>query len=183
MATTESLMTAEEYLLAPDNGQPTELVRGRTIMMNMPGYYPGKICVKLSFHLQMYLESHSICEGASNDSGILTERNPDTVRGADVAYYSYEKVPRGTNPLGYPGAIPELVFEVRSPTDRRSEILEKVAEYLTAGVIAVCVVDPADQTITVYRQDRAAVTVTSDQELTGFDFLPGFSVPLRKLFE
>ena len=31
----------------------------------------------------------------TNDSGIVTQRDPDTVRGADVAYYSYARLPKG----------------------------------------------------------------------------------------
>ena len=36
MATAEALLTAEEYYLLPDDGQPTELVRGRVVPVNMP---------------------------------------------------------------------------------------------------------------------------------------------------
>ncbi len=47
-----------------------------------------------------------------NDAGVITERDPDTVRGADVAFYSYRRVPKDAEPEGYPDAIPEFVFEV-----------------------------------------------------------------------
>ena len=34
----------------------------------------------------------------SNDSGVITERGPDTVRGADVCFYSFVRVPKGPLP-------------------------------------------------------------------------------------
>jgi Uma2 family endonuclease len=184
MATTESLLTAEEYLLTSTDGQPTELVRGRVVMMNMPGFDHGAICMNIGRHLGNYADEHDLGRVISNDAGIITERDPDSVRGADVAFYSFARVPKaGRRPRGYPKVAPELVFEVRSPSDRQSAILEKVAEYLKAGVQVVCAVEPDDETVRVYYPDRAAVTLTNDKELTGFDFLPGFSLPIRRVFE
>jgi Uma2 family endonuclease len=184
MATTELLLTAEEYFLQPDDGQPNELVRGRIVMMNRPGFDHGVICSNIDFHLRAYLERQKLGRVVANDAGVITERDPDSVRGPDVAYYSFERLPKaGRRPRGYPRAVPELVFEVRSPSDRHSAILEKVAEYLNAGVAIVCGVEPEDETVTVYYPDRAAITLANEQELTGLDFLPGFSLPVARIFE
>jgi Uma2 family endonuclease len=78
---------------------------------------------------------------------------------------------------------PELVFEVLSPTDRWKEVLRKVAEYLNAGVICVCVVDPKQQTVMRYYHDRPEDTLTGGQSLELPDTLPGFSMSLDKIFE
>jgi hypothetical protein len=48
------------------------------------------------------------------------------VRGADVAYYSYARLPKGPLSAGYGPEIPELVVEVRSENDRWPEIIEMV---------------------------------------------------------
>src|ERR1041385_6149276 len=111
MATTESLMTAEEFLLLPDPGRPMELVRGRIVMMNVPYYRHGKICSRIDRFLGNFVEDHDLGTVVSNDAGVVTERGPDTVRGADVAYYSYHRIPKDVDPEGYPDVSPELVFE------------------------------------------------------------------------
>jgi Uma2 family endonuclease len=184
MATTESLLTAEEYFLQPGDGRPTELVRGQIVMMNMPGFDHGAICSNIDHLLRTHLDKHDLGRVVVNDSGVVTERDPDSVRGADVAYFSYERLPKTVRrPRGYPRAIPELVFEVRSPTDRHGELLEKIAEYLKVGVLVVCAVEPEDESVTVYYPDRAPVTLATDQELTGLEFLPGLSMPVRRIFE
>jgi len=67
-----------------------------------------------------FVEEHDLGHATSNDSWVLVGRNPDTVRGGDVAHYSYGRVPQGPLPAGYLDVVPELVFEVRSPTDRWS---------------------------------------------------------------
>jgi Uma2 family endonuclease len=183
MATTEALLTAEEFLLLPDTGRPMELVRGRIVMMNVPYYRHGKICGRIVRIVGNFVEEGDLGTVISNDAGVITERGPDSVRGADVAYYSYQRVPKDADPDGYPEVAPEIVFEVRSPSDRSKPVQEKLAEYLNAGVLVVCVVEPADQSVDVHYPGRPVATLTIDQELVFPEILPGFSLPLQRLFK
>jgi Uma2 family endonuclease len=183
MATTETLLTAEEFLHLPDNGRLSELVRGRIVMMNMPGYLHGVVCGNIVHELKTFLKGRDLGTVLSNDSGVVTKRGPDTVRGADVSFYSYERMAKGVHPRGYPTAVPELIFEVLSPDDRRKEVLDKVTDYLKAGVVTVCIVDPDEETVEVQSAGAPAEALTADQELKFTQMLPGFSVPVRRLFE
>jgi Uma2 family endonuclease len=182
MATAVKLMTAEEYGLLPDLGRPTELVRGRVVTMNMPFPRHGQISANTVHIVMNYLDTNDIGRVVSNDSGVITERDPDTVRGADVGFYSYQRIPRGPFPQHYLSVAPELVFEVRSPGDRWREILAKVAEYLAAGVLRVCVLDQQTETIRVYSPDEPEVKLTRDQELVLPDILPGFAARVERFF-
>jgi Uma2 family endonuclease len=151
--------------------------------MNVPGGIHGLICARLGRYLGAFVEAGGLGVVLSNDSGIITRRNPDSVRGADLAYYSYERLPRGAVPRGYPAVAPELVFEVRSPSDAWAELTAKAAECLQAGVLAVCVIDPEAQTATVYRSDRPAETLAASAKLAFPELLPGWEMPLCRLFE
>src|SRR5688572_18497496 len=130
MATVETLLTAEEFWMLPDDGRPSELVRGRIVYMNMPGFRHGEICVNIVGLLREHIRPRRLGRAVCNDSGVQTEHEPDTVRGADVAYYSFARLPASSSPASYPEVSPEIVFEVRSPSDRWSEIQTKVGEYL-----------------------------------------------------
>ncbi len=55
---TETLLTADEYLALSDNGQPTELVRGRIVPMNMPAPRHGQICGQIVRILSRSLDKH-----------------------------------------------------------------------------------------------------------------------------
>jgi Uma2 family endonuclease len=179
----EALLTAEEYAELPDDGPPTELVRGRIVPMNMPAPRHGQVCARTVYLLQRYMEDRPLGHVVSNDTGVITGRDPDTVRGADVAFYSYERVPRGPLPRRYLPVVPELVFEVRSATDRWPEVLTKVAEYLRAGVVIVCVLDEKAETAHVYRADEPPQAFAAGQELTLPEVLPEFRVPVGRFFE
>ncbi len=182
MPTAVKLLTVEKYQLLPDNGQPTELVRGRVITMNLPFPRHGEICSKTAHIVNSYPDTNDVGRVVTNDAGVIVERDPDTVRGADVGFYSYQRLPKGPIPQGYLSVAPELIFEVRSPGDRWRDILTKVAEYLAAGVLRVCVLDQQTETVTVYSPDEPEVKLTGDQEVILPDILPGFAVRVRRFF-
>ena len=110
MATITSLLTAEEYADLPDHDGVRELIKGQIIDMAPPGSRHGEICFRTAYLLQRYLDDRPLGRLLTNDSGVITERDPDTVRDADVAYYSYQRVPKGPMPSGIVAAAPELVF-------------------------------------------------------------------------
>jgi Uma2 family endonuclease len=179
----DTLLTAEEFGRLPDDGVPKELVRGKVVPMNVPAPRHGYICGKIVGLLYPFVTERQLGRLMSNDSGVVTEHNPDTVRGADAAFFSFARLPPGPIPEGYLEVVPELVFEVRSPTDRWREIRAKVAEYLDAGVITVCVLDPARQAVHAYNNDLPDRLFGADDELTLPEVLDDFKAPVRAFFE
>ncbi len=137
-----ALLTAEEFARRPDPGYPEELVRGEVVAMTPPGFRHGRVCAQVVYLLKSVADQHDLGHVVSNDAGVVTERAPDSVRGPDVAFYRYERLPRDARIEGYPPVAPDLVIEVLSPHDRWNRVLAKVAEYLEAGVAVVGVLDP-----------------------------------------
>jgi Uma2 family endonuclease len=181
MATAEALMNAAEFGQRPDPGHPEELVRGRIIAMPPPDRRHGRVGLKVGRILDTFVEEHDPGRVMSNDSGVITEHDPDTVRGADIAYYSYARMPRGPLAPGYGPEVPELVIEVRSEGDTWPEIQIKVGEYLLAGVLKVVVLDPARRRAHVYSADQPPEILNPEEELTLPGLLEGFRVPVHRL--
>jgi len=178
----DRLLTAEEFFALPGDGPPAELVRGQVVMMNMPRPIHGWLCGEIAFQLKLYLAGHDLGSVFTNDTGVITRRSPDSVRGADVAYYSYERLTKGPLPKDYPANSPELIFEVLSPDDRWKNVTAKVEEYLAAGVHCVVVVDPDREALVVHRSDRPTTMLHKGQSLTLPELLPGFELALDILF-
>jgi Uma2 family endonuclease len=182
VTTAKRLLTAEEYGRLPDDGRMTELVRGEVVELNVPRARHGEICARIAYLLQRYLEDNPIGRVITNDSGVITERNPDSVRGPDVAYCSFARIPAGPLAWDYLSVAPELLFEVRSPTDLWRAVVDKVNEFLKAGVDVACVVDDPTEQVRVF-DDNGIHALAGDAVLEFPKLLPGFSVPVRRLFE
>lgn len=176
------LLSAAEFVRLPRNGSRRELVRGQIVEKPMPGNKHGYYCSKVDRLVGNHVEQCDAGRTMCNDSFVVTHRNPDTVRGTDIHFFSYERLPRGPIPDEPLDVVPELVFEVRSPSDRLIRMIAKAIEYIEAGVVVVVIVDPQVQRLMIYRQDSTQ-ELGIDDVLTLPDVLPGFSVPVRKFFE
>jgi Uma2 family endonuclease len=178
----EKLLTAEEFVQMPDPGYPVELVRGRIVSMTPPKPLHGWICNQVSFLITLHLREVDCGRAFINDTGILTEREPDSLRGADVSFYSYERVPASSSLEEYFEVAPELVFEVLSPGDRWPKVLAKVAEYLEVGVLVVSVVDPKTHSVHLYRPEEAVRVLGPDDDWSAPEVFGDFHFPVRQFF-
>lgn len=177
------LMTAEEFVRLHGHESGVELVKGRLVRTPMPGAEHGEVCGNAFALVREVVKAAGLGRVMVNDTFVRT--GPDTYRGADVCYVSFARLPKEQpTPKGPLDVAPELVIEVRSPTDRTGDIQIKVGEYLNAGVTVVVVLYPGIDAATVYRQtDDFPQRMHNGDELTLPDVLPGFAVPVRRFFE
>ena len=118
----------------------------------------------------------------ASDSGVWLERDPDTVREPDIAFFSAEKMPLNARITGYAEVAPDLVVEVASPSDSRREVHDKAHMWLNHGVRLVWVVHPETRTIDVYQPDGEIATLGEQDSLDGLDVLPGFTCDVSTVF-
>ena len=141
--TPTKLLTAEEFMAA-DLGEGTfELVRGEIV--EMPAADAGTrtcLCEYVAFVLENYGRQSGHGYALSNDSAVVTERNPDTVRGPDVCFYSHARWPRAQVGNNLPPVPPDSPSKLSLPGIASAMIMKKVSEYLGAGVSLVWVVYP-----------------------------------------
>lgn len=177
---TQSLVSGEELATLPDIGS-AELVKG-VIVHKMPtGRLHGFLEALIASLLFNFVYPRQIGQVLSGEVGIYTERNPDSVRAADVAFISNERLEK-VQSHSFLDIAPELVVEIMSPDDRWSEIHEKLTEYFATDVLLVWIVDPKLEQIHVYRSLDDVTRLTKQDSLTANDILPDFSVPLTEIF-
>jgi len=181
------LLTAEEFVRLPET-RGLELVRGRIVELPMPGFLHGLVCAEIAARLHVFARQNDLGRVLSNDSHLQVPvedgSGVDTVRGMDVAFFSWERVPRDERPTGLPPNAPELIVEVRSPSDRPGAVLRKVGEYLARGVDVVAVLNPERRSAFVYTQsDDEPAPLGEDEMFVPGEFLPGFSVRVGDFFD
>jgi Uma2 family endonuclease len=174
------LLTAEEFVRRYEN-QHKELIGGVVREVSMTSTRHGKMCFLIARAIGNHVMDNDLGHIMTNDSFIPTRRGPDSVRGPDVCYYSYDRLPKGPVPGGLLPMAPNLVVEVRSPSETWTDIFSKVAEYLTAGVQIILVLDDETSTVSVYRTNVLQQTLHIGDQLTLPDVLPGFTIPVEKL--
>lgn len=174
-------MTAEELLYTSVPNKRTELVRGRLIVHEPPGGRHGYVAANLAFRLKQHIDPTEAGAVFVGDVGFTLHRDPDTVRGPDVAFVRKDRLPPGPIPHSYLEFAPDLVVEVLSPSDRPGEVLAKVGDWLDAGAHLVWVIDPERRLARVYRADGSEQILEETDRLLGEDILPGFSCDLESI--
>ena len=179
------LMTAEEFfdwVHRPENrDRRFELDEGEVVEMSRPGERHGTVCANVAWILGSYIRQVKKGNVVANDTGIILQRDPDSVKGPDVALYvsskKYDELA-----IKYSDQIPLLVVEVLSPTDRFGSMMKRINQFLANGVTLVWMLDPDVQTVTVFRDKQFSVVLEADEELSAPDVLPGFRCVVEECF-
>ncbi len=180
MTAAERLMTAEELARTSVPGKVLELIRGHLVVREPPGTRHGAVAADLAYELAAFVRKEGLGQVFAQDTGFKIERDPDTVRGPDVAFVSRERLDRIPEE-GYAELAPDLVVEVLSPSDRAGAVLAKIGDFLAAGTRLAWLLDPRRREARVFRSDGSVDVIGEDGALDGEDVLPGFSCPLSAI--
>lgn len=85
-------------------------------------------------------------------------------------------------PQGYAQIVPDLVVEVKSPSDQLSRLRSKIQEFLSLGTQVGMLVDPVARVVEVYRPNTPKELLGSEDILTLPDLLPRFAVAIAQLW-
>lgn len=78
---------------------------------------------------------------------------------------------------------PDFVVEIASPSDRMTDLQNKLEEYIANGAQLGWLIDPAARSITVYRQDVPPQQLSNVESITADPVLPGFSLKLGPVWQ
>lgn len=162
-----------------------EVVQGQIVELANMSSYSGQLANDLSIELAIYARQKKSGTALTEVLfSIPVKDDPENQRRPDVAYLSAARWPLGrrapdTDP--WP-AVPNLAVEVLSPTDRIQEVDNKIHEYFEAGVELVWVVNPRQETVSIYSSPRQVTILGKTDTLTAGEVIPGFALPLGQLF-
>lgn len=180
-ATETRLLTAADLLQLPRGyGKRYELIRGVLVEKMGTGHPHGVVVNFIAYWITNYILPIGYGVVVTGEPGYLLDLDPDTVRCPDVSWIAPGRVPPGAQ--GYLNLTPDLAVEVKSPSNSRPEMTAKARMWLSYGSQLVWVADPETATLTIHRENAPPETLGEDDELTGGELLPGFSVPVWRLF-
>ena len=180
--TTAALVTADELLLRKDDGFRYELVRGELRRMSPAGHRHGRVALNLTTPLDQFVRANQLGAVYAAETGFKLAADPDVVRAPDVAFIRRDRVEAVGETGGFWPGAPDLAAEVLSPGETSGEVEDKIADWLNAGTRLVVVVDPEDQTVTLYRSHKDVRVLTIDDILEGGEVVPDWTLPVRDIF-
>ena len=180
MSTASHLITADELMRLPDDGNRYELIKGELLTMSPAGGEHGFIAMRLSRVLSNHIEDRCLGFAFTAETGFKLERDPDTVLAPDFSFVSKHRL--SILPKSYPDLPPDLVVEVISPTQSIRSMRLKAQQWIQSGVLLVWVIFPESRTVEVYHSIHHTI-LTEAEVLDGYDVLPGFRMPLANLFQ
>jgi len=146
------------------------------------GFYESYLATRLAMFLNEFVENHGLGIVAG-ESGML-KLFPGEVRIPDVCFVSWDEFPGWKIPREpVPALAPTLAIEVISRGHTPKEMERKLGEYFSAGSRLVWYVYPKSRTVHVFTSPTARTELGESQTLDGGDVLPGFELPLSRLFE
>ncbi len=171
--------TAAELGRLPE-GWRYEIDEGKLIIMAPAGFAHNDITTNVVLLLGPFARAQKLGKVLTNELGVLLSRNPDILRGLDVAFYSNERLAHIKDKSGFPEVPPDLAVEVHLPSEPDME--RKVRQYLEAGVRSVWVIDPQTRSLTIHRPGQESVTLSDPATTVLEPVLPGFSCHLAEIF-
>ncbi len=173
MVTTRQI-TVDEFETMPLDGL-WELIDGELVRVTPAADVSASTSAMITHLLLSHVLANRLGRVYSAEGGFVLFPDQETVRAPDVAFVAASRAPHGDARKHFPRLAPDLAVEVLSPSDNLREARDKIAMYLEAGVRLVWLVDPLEQTVTVYRPGAPPEHLDATMTIDGGDVLPGFS--------
>lgn len=183
MATMQNRATIEEIERLSSGDRNYEVIRGELIEVPPAGFDHGDVALAVGTELRRFARETGLGRAAGAETGFILSENPAVMLAPDASFVLSERLPQREDRRRFLPLAPDLVVEVVSPNDSASYVQRKVIEYLNFGVRLIWIIDPVEQTVTVYDDNEGVRFLSIEDQLDGGDVLPGFSAAISVFFE
>lgn len=169
----------EAFVGLPENSERLfELIDGK-IVEKMPTEEHGFLVMFLAGEIYIYLKKNPIGRLVVEVRYQLPEDHHNS-RLPDISFTGHQR----SRPIVTTGVVPQmpdLVIEVKSPSDVMLKMREKALSYLSSGAKMVWLVFLHKKEIEVFTADHIKV-LSIENVLDGGDVLPEFTLALKDIF-
>ncbi|MDX2216688.1 MAG: Uma2 family endonuclease [Oculatellaceae cyanobacterium bins.114] len=155
-----------------------ELVNGEIKVMSPSGYESDEVAARVIGKLFPWVDSQRLGRVSASSAGFKLP-NAD-VKAPDASFVKAERLKR--SPRSFAELAPDLMVEVKSPTDEVEALEAKIRQFLQVGTTVGILINPEDQTVKVYRFDQEPIALLNGDILTVPDLLPGWELPIVEMW-
>lgn len=155
-----------------------ELVDGEIIIVSPSGYESEEVGSRLLTFMNSWVIPRKVGRVTGSKAGFILP-NSDT-RAPDVSFVQAQRLRR--SPRSFAELAPDLIVEVKSPSDHIEKLEAKIESFLALGTRVGILINPENRTVRVYRSNQAVQTLVDGDTLTVSDLLPGWQVSVADLW-
>ena len=151
--------------------------------MSPAGMETGGRSFRIAQRLANWIDASGLGIGFDSSTGFRLPNG--AIRAPDASWLSQERwdALSAADRKRFGPVCPDFVIELRSRSDRLTDVRAKMEEYLEQGARLGWLIDPVRKRVLVYRPGRPAETLEKPAELSGEDVLPGFVLNLKGILD
>ena len=176
-------LTAEDFERITQDGVRQELLNGKLFNTAPLDEEHRNAARNIERRLRPFVLPRQLGWVRGIGTGVLLERNPDTIKAPHILYVPVADLPDGPGIKRYIETIPAWVCQIITPEDYQCTVSDRTDLWLSLGVLMVVEVYPAERAVMIHRRNVPFVTLSGDDTLDGGDVLPGFTLPLSEIFD
>ncbi|MBD2195223.1 MULTISPECIES: Uma2 family endonuclease [Calothrix] len=155
-----------------------ELVKGNVIVMSPSGYESDEVAATMVSQLYNWVKPRKLGRITASSAGF---RLPNSdLRAPDASFVLAERLRR--SPKTFAQLAPDLIVEVKSPSDNLEDIRAKIQEFLSLGTTVGILLNPDEQVVEVYNVGKEVIVLHNGDVLTVPELLPGWEVAVSDLW-
>jgi Uma2 family endonuclease len=155
-----------------------ELVGGEVIVMSPSGYESDEVAFEFGRQIGNWVRPRKLGRVTGSSAGFNLP-NSDT-RAPDVSFVQAERLRR--SPRSFAELAPDLMVEVKSPSDSLTALRAKIDQFLELGTRVGILINPEMSWVEIRRSNQEAITLHNGDVLTVPDLLPGWEVRVEDLW-
>jgi len=155
-----------------------ELTNGRISIVGPSDIVSSEISSRLIAFLFAWVNPRRLGRVFDSAGGFIL---PDSnLTAPDVSFVSAARLRQ--SPRYFGELVPDLVVEIKSQSDRIKPLVTKILNLIKLGAIIGILIDPDEETVTVYRSQGEPTILNNGDILTLPELFPGWELAVSELW-